>query len=92
MKRKQCTGCGEEKPLSCFRFIYARGAYLSKCEACEKRYRRERYAKLKQSGASESVKYNRRYNYAVKAIMNYIKEYGEGVVNEAVKQLKSGNH
>lgn len=91
MKLKKCTACGETKPLHNFRFIYARGAHLSRCEACERKYRRDRYEKTKQSGASEAVKYNRRYKYAVKAIMNYVKEYGEGVVNEAIKTLKKGN-
>lgn len=82
-----CTKCGEEKPLSDFRFLHTQNRYQTKCRECECAYTKERYAKIK--NITPETRAARRRQYAVSAVVNYIKLYGEGILDEAKEKNKS---
>lgn len=82
-----CTKCGEEKPLSDFRFLYTQGRHQTRCRTCECAYSKSRYKPDAES--SKEMRAKRRRAYAVNAIASYIKTYGEGIVDEAKEKNKS---
>lgn len=78
---KVCTKCGEEKPLSGFRFLHTQGRYQARCRTCECEYTKKRYNP--DALNREDMLAKRRRAYAVNAIASYIKVYGEGILDEA---------
>lgn len=83
---KVCTKCGEEKPLSDFRFLYTQGRYQTRCRTCECEYARGRYKP--DAEISKEMRVKRRRAYAVNAIASYIKAYGGDILDEAKEKNK----
>ena len=84
---KVCTCCKEEKELTEFRFLHTQNRYQSKCRECECAYMKDRYAKLRST--TRRTRADRRRQYAVSAVANYIKLYGESILDEAKEKNKS---
>lgn len=84
---KVCSCCKKEKELDHFRFLPTQNRYQTKCRECECAYTRDRYAKLKK--VTPETRAERRRQYAVSAVANYIKLYGEGILDEAKEKNKS---
>ena len=82
-----CTKCGEEKPLSDFRFLHTQGRYQTRCRTCECEYTKARYNP--DAVNREEMLSKRRRAYAVNAIASYIEFYGEGILDEAKEKNKS---
>lgn len=82
-----CTKCGEEKPLSDFRFLNTQGRYQTRCRTCECEYTKSRYNPS--SVNREEMLAKRRRAYAVNAIASYISVYGEDILDEAKEKNKS---
>ena len=86
-EKRVCTKCGEEKPLSDFRFLYTQGRYQTRCRTCECEYARSRYKPDAEN--SKEMLSKRRRAYAVNAIASYIEFYGEDILDEANENNKS---
>lgn len=87
VETKVCSCCKKEKDLTEFRFLNTQNRYQTKCRECECAYTKERYAKIK--NITPETRAARRRQYAVSAVMNYIKIYGEGILDEAKEKNKS---
>ena len=87
VETKVCSCCKKEKELSKFRFLNTQNRYQTKCRECERAYTRDRYAKIK--NITPETRAARRRQYAVSAVMNYIKIYGEDILDEAKEKNKS---
>lgn len=86
-KFKRCSKCGEHKSLSNFRLLIAQGRYASWCSECERLYQRGRQAHTTEQDA---IKQRRRY--AVKAIVRYIDQYGDDIIQEALSAAKKAKN
>lgn len=84
---KVCTKCGEEKPLSDFRFLHTQNRYQTKCRKCECEYTKNRYNP--DAVNREEMLAKRRRAYAANAIASYVSVYGEDILNEAKEKNKS---
>lgn len=84
---KVCSCCKKEKELTDFRFLHTQNRYQTKCRECECAYTKERYSKIK--NITPEIRAARRRQYAVSAVVNYIKIYGEGILDEAKEKNKS---
>lgn len=87
VETKVCTCCKKEKELTEFRFLHTQNRYQSKCRACECAYSKRRYVPGKYT--TQEARAARRRHYAVSAVVNYIRLYGEGILDEAKEKNKS---
>lgn len=87
VETKVCSCCKKEKDLTEFRFLHTQNRYQTKCRECERAYTKDRYAKL--NNITPETRASRRRQYAVNAVVNYIKIYGEDILDEAKEKNKS---